>query len=571
MKRYVDKFIRIIDLLYQNTIYIIFGLFVIWLTFLSGFSTSYLNNHTEHTYYVKDNIILNIGVIIVVLFLVYFLYNRNIIQKFKTELEENDNYFNKIKKILLCIIFIICLMFAICAQTIPHADFMMVMKSAQELKNGNYTRFYEDGYIGTFPNQIGIVIFLYFFSMIFGEMNFFAFQLLNAISITIIYKELSDISKIFGMGKLSQLLVLIFGIIFLPYLIFVTFIYGTVLGLALALISIKYEMLFVKEYKLKDAVVSCFCIVISTILKDNYLIMMIAVLIYAFVALIRSHQLKRLMVFFYIVSIIVLFVLKGITLNAFITVKTDYVMGKGASSWSWIAMGLQDNTSKANGWYNGYNVNTYKSNNYNTKKQEIEAKAYIRERINFFWQNKKEALRFFGQKFASQWNDPNFECFNILYQQGTHIVPPKFIQYMKSVGGSDKLSKLYDRIHFIVIFGCFAYIILDNSKKNRDCLLLQMIVVGGFLFHMIWEAKTLYVLPYFIIMVPLSIRGYSSMLCHINCIRMRRENQEYCRKFIAFVLVYIVLAIFINIIDNDFLNDMIKIDRDTKIYLNLPK
>ena len=92
MKRYVDKFIRIIDLLYQNTIYIIFGLFVIWLTFLSGFSTSYLNNHTEHTYYVKDNIILNIGVIIVVLFLVYFLYNRNIIQKFKTELEENDNY-----------------------------------------------------------------------------------------------------------------------------------------------------------------------------------------------------------------------------------------------------------------------------------------------------------------------------------------------------------------------------------------------------------------------------------------------------------------------------------------------
>lgn len=50
--------------------------------------------------------------------------------------------------------------------------------------------------------------------MIFGEMNFFAFQLLNAISITIIYKELSDITKIFGMGKLSQLFVLIFGIIF---------------------------------------------------------------------------------------------------------------------------------------------------------------------------------------------------------------------------------------------------------------------------------------------------------------------------------------------------------------------
>lgn len=95
--------------------------------------------------------------------MVYFLYNRKIIQKFRTELEENDNYFNKIMKILLCIICIICLMFAICAQTIPHADFMMAMKSAQELKNGNYTRFYEEGYVGIFPNQIGIVIFLYFF------------------------------------------------------------------------------------------------------------------------------------------------------------------------------------------------------------------------------------------------------------------------------------------------------------------------------------------------------------------------------------------------------------------------
>lgn len=39
-----------------------------------------------------------------------------------------------------------------------------------------------------------------------------------------------------------------------------------------------------------------------------------------------------------------------------------------------------------------------------------------------------------------------------------------------------------------------------------------MIIVGGFLFHMMWEAKTLYVIPYFVILAPISIKGYSHIV-----------------------------------------------------------
>jgi hypothetical protein len=42
--------------------------------------------------------------------------------------------------------------------------------------------------------------------------------------------------------------------------------------------------------------------------------------------------------------------------------------------------------------------------------------------------------------------------------------------------------------------------------------LLALIILGGFVYHLIFEAKSQYVLPYFIMMVPFAAYGFYSLV-----------------------------------------------------------
>ena len=38
-----------------------------------------------------------------------------------------------------------------------------------------------------------------------------------------------------------------------------------------------------------------------------------------------------------------------------------------------------------------------------------------------------------------------------------------------------------------------------------------MILVGGFLFHLVWEAKGQYTLPYMVLVIPLAVEGWRTL------------------------------------------------------------
>ena len=52
--------------------------------------------------------------------------------------------------------------------------------------------------------------------------------------------------------------------------------------------------------------------------------------------------------------------------------------------------------------------------------------------------------------------------------------------------------------------------LLISRRKKREPLeneILLIVILGGILFHMLWEAKSRYVLPYFVMMLPLAAAG----------------------------------------------------------------
>ena len=62
---------------------------------------------------------------------------------------------------------------------------------------------------------------------------------------------------------------------------------------------------------------------------------------------------------------------------------------------------------------------------------------------------------------------------------------------------------------------------LIQNRKNlsNELILLVTIFIGGFLFHVMWEAKSRYIIPYIIVLIPVAT------IC-INKIQFKFKRKE---------------------------------------------
>ena len=71
---------------------------------------------------------------------------------------------------------------------------------------------------------------------------------------------------------------------------------------------------------------------------------------------------------------------------------------------------------------------------------------------------------------------------------------------------------------FSVVFAVNVY-----KKKKEILMIIPVAFIGGTLFHMIWEAKSRYVFPYFVFLIPLAAYG---LIIVRNKITEYRKNKE---------------------------------------------
>ena len=67
----------------------------------------------------------------------------------------------------------------------------------------------------------------------------------------------------------------------------------------------------------------------------------------------------------------------------------------------------------------------------------------------------------------------------------------------------------------LIFIGVFCWLLLNFwRRKGLEDQALMITIFGGFLFHMLWEAKGRYILPYFVMMLPMAAVGLSMLA---NC------------------------------------------------------
>ncbi|WP_090815240.1 ArnT family glycosyltransferase [Oribacterium sp. KHPX15] len=484
----------------------IFFCFIFWLFIVTGYSTVRLGDMNERSYIIHDSMVQNLLFSVVILFLMTLIFRS--FKRFK-EKQLKDSVLHridhrKVTGVMLLAFTIMCFIFVVTTQHIPRSDQKYVVDCAEEILNHDYSCFEPEGYLDYYPNQYGIVLIMYCLTVIFGSNNYLIFRLINVLALGLLFGFMRSLTeKIFDVP--TSILNCVVLLMFLPLALYVTFVYGNILGLTAGIGSLYYLYGFMEEkgrWKLAAAVaLSAF----SVLIKQNYMIFTLGLGIYCLMELLKRRNLRTLAAFFCI-----LFTLSfGSIVPGFLMKQLTGIDKKGGlSSVSFIVMGLQDNPKRFNGWYNEYNYVSYKKAGFDKNLQTERCLVDLKERLNEFAEKPLMAVSFFSGKNISQWCNPDFQAFwiNQGLSTASDFKSPGWIVEFLSVYRSERISKLLNLLQFWIIAGALIFAMF--SRKDNVSLCFAVIFIGGFLFHTVWEAKGQYTLPYFVCLIPLSCSGW---------------------------------------------------------------
>lgn len=592
----MDKLQKIFLKCSNHIVYGLFAVIVMYLFLLSLFGTCVMVYTDEHIFYIKDYpipMLMGLGVLVV-----YMAWGRGKVNEVRQrrkaaadgEMRKEgktaaDGEVQEVKKrpgrlrdglkkwflpgITVC--WFLLLIFWIRKTLLPPLhDQYFVFYGAKEFLEGDYTRWQPGGYLYMYPFQNTLMLFYTVFHLIFGEQALLAVELFNLLCWYLgILAVCSLTESYFGEAAAKWTYVALLG--FLPMWGYVTYIYGTVPGLCFGLWGIRMERKFEETKKNRYLLAAGVLLMLAVMWKNNYLIFAAAVMIMVFLFAVRKKTVKPL---WGIAWILALYFLGTKGTLVLIEHVTGQEMTNGIPLIAWVAMGLRE-SNIAPGWFNMYTEKLYETCGYQGSAMIQPAVEEIQRSFSLFAQQPDYALRFFSRKLSSMWNSPLLESMTIITKRnstGELSYAVKDILYNGGVSNT-VLFLWQDIVQSILLFGLVLFFVFDKKKLKLENSCMIIAVLGGFLFHIFWEGKCQYILPYYILLFPFSVQGYLSSSAYLaggtdglNGIggRVRVLWKEGSAKFLAAV---IALVLVITVLPGDFIGAVMKMGNDTSDYI----
>ena len=168
-----------------------------------------------------------------------------------------------------------------------------------------------------------------------------------------------------------------------------------------------------------------------------------------------------------------------------------------------------------NGWYNGYNAGTYRNNQFDHEKTDLEAKKRFCSDFKALLHSPSHAAYFYFKKGMTQWADPSFVSMRNLELASRHVEGHGRIVNSLIYGRGMHLCYFVMRISmFLIYLGTLLYCISVFRAKKLSSLqgFLILYIFGGMLFHEIWEGSSRYTMRYYIYLLPYASFGLMLLL-----------------------------------------------------------
>ena len=516
MNKTLDKGKKLTDSLSMIVVGII-GLIFVILAVASMLQTSRIDhiNPKEVILFDDDAAAANIGLVVISLLGFIALKRKNI------HLSKVDTRF--VVVVMLLVTSIISLTWVILVKSVATGEARILLDTAKGAAQEDYTRLTR-GYGGQFsfyqyyPSQLGYVFFAEIIYRIFGaEASDLYFQIPNIIALCFAYVGIVMITNRILKNKTVTNMTAIALTVCLQPMFMSTYTSPMIIGLAFAVWSVYFTVRYMQDNKLRHAGIAALLITLSVVLRYNNIIMLTAICIAlilhtigtkrflalaaAAVMAICSIGVQKLVIYSYGER-------GGIGLHSEITLPVSAYLGISEST-------------MAPGWYNDNALITLR-NSANTSEDhqpdnaiaEEAARERISERVTQL--NAEDRLtEFYKKKFLSQFNEPYMESVWISQTRGHNLdvknkeeLSPLVISVYRE-GFAIMLDRWFPYYNMMIFFGFAAGMIwmMFRRRMSPDVIILPIAVLGGMIYHMIGEAKSLYFLPYFVLLIPFAMYG----------------------------------------------------------------
>lgn len=369
-------------------------------------------------------------------------------------------------------------------------------------------------YMSLWPFQSGLVL---FFETIlravpdgnemtiqFMYLPFMALSLLSGFMV---------VRKMFSLTR-TRIFWCILMYLYLPYYFYVNNMYGETPSIALSFFALWMLLGYLENRKPAGLFLAGLSLAAAVAVRKNMMIFVIACLAVLTVMFLANRR-KR-----YIIAVLFLaasMIAGGVLPRKFYEYRAKNTMGEGVPAVAYIAMGLQWSDGREPGAWNGYHSDLYMACDYDGKlTAEISMEA-LKDSLRYMREHPAYAVRFFYYKIVGQWAREDCTCLYSTLEFYGERTQKAWNIYRGEAGKRLLFLMAFHQSILYIGAACFCILAAANWKKRRagrggetgnlQNLILLVTFIGGFLFSLLWEAGSRYVMPYCVMLIPYAADG----------------------------------------------------------------
>lgn len=438
--------------------------------------------------------------------------------------------------------------------TYTYPDSRSLMDAADILLNGNINQFGADfcpkgsirlecgargipsayTYFSYYPFQSGPMLWYLLVFAVFGLDNILAFQIVSAVAVTALVAVLWRFGSLIGLNEKGHGAFTVIVATSVPLLMFATFVYPNAVGFFFTVCG---TWMIAEGFRLHKVWASSLAIVggflicgIGIVFKSTYQILVLAALVAVIFAVWHNRRVWQLVVSF--LSAVAAFFVSKLPVYV-VQTWTGQKFGKGMPMSSWIAIGLGQPDNMPAGWWSRFAIDAFERTGNDYALQSQISNDFVRNRLAFFAGNPSDGLNFFTNKLASEWAEPSFmtSLYSELGESANHF--SGLGSFLLLGKGADVLLRFENVaqtvVYFLAIIGVIGLVhsLMKERSLGADSsqvftrVLLCTSFIGGFLCYLFWEAKSIYTLPFFLLLFPVAAYGIQNIADLISSIKKK--------------------------------------------------
>ena len=390
--------------------------------------------------------------------------------------------------------------------SVPAADSANLFEAATNSANDDYSKFFNNSgfyfseyynghnYFHFFPFQLGFVFFSEIVYRIFGTDSSMPVQIINVLSLASAY------------FALARMLAVCFQPVFLC-----TFVYGNIIGMSTAVWACLFLIKYFQTNRWVWIIPAACLLMLSTIVKYNNLIYLVAFVIMLILHAVKNKKWQSLA---FALAMCILCVGSSKLIIMSYEARANTQFESGLTQTMYFDLGLQE-SPMAPGWYTKTAVNDYMKGGFDAERGNAVAQTSIDRRLEEMSDDLGYAFDFFGKKILSQWNEPSYESIWISQvKQHSHELSD-LAKDIYNNGFWGQLFALHFNFYMQILFVLFAlgiYLLFIDRKTNIETVLLPLVLLGAFGYHLLFEAKSQYACTYIPLLVPTAAYAMNKIL-----------------------------------------------------------